>query len=143
MTDLCLYNTLTRKKERFESIDPKSVRMYTCGPTVYSHAHLGNMRPYVFADVLRRTLEYAGYDVVRYVEDLPNAPEDDRGLPDLSFAFYDRMIVFDNVKKTMDVVVTARIDGDSDVEQAYHEATRRVDDSLSDGCSRGLSDAWS
>jgi len=70
---------------------------------------------------------YAGYDVVRYTEHLPDAPLDDRGLPDLSFAFYDRMIVFDNVKKTMDVVVTARIDGDSDVEDAYHEATRRVD----------------
>jgi len=70
---------------------------------------------------------YAGYDVVRYTEHLPDAPPDDRGLPDLSFAFYDRMIVFDNVKKTMDVVVTARIDGDRDVEHAYAEATRRVD----------------
>ncbi len=43
---------------------------------------------------------YAGYDVVRYTEHLPNAPPDDRGLPDLSFAFYDRMVVFDNVNKT-------------------------------------------
>ena len=70
---------------------------------------------------------YAGYDVVRYVEDLPNAPEDDRGLPDLSFAFYDRMIVFDNISKTMYVVASARLDDESDVEKAYHEACGRVD----------------
>ncbi|MEX2315950.1 MAG: anthranilate synthase component I [Pirellulales bacterium] len=52
---------------------------------------------------------YAGYDTVRYVENLPNAPEDDRKLPDLSFAFYDHMIVFDNVQKTAIVVVLAKI----------------------------------
>jgi len=70
---------------------------------------------------------YAGYDVVRYVEDLPNAPEDDRGLPDLSFAFYDRMIVFDNISKTMYVVATARLEGESDLEKAYQDACGRVD----------------
>ena len=51
---------------------------------------------------------YAGYDTVRYVENLPNAPQDDRELPDLSFAFYDHMIVFDNVQKTVIVVVLAK-----------------------------------
>ena len=55
---------------------------------------------------------YAGYDTVRYVEHLPNAPPDDRKLPDLSFAFYDHMVVFDNVNKTMIVVAMARLDGD-------------------------------
>ncbi len=50
---------------------------------------------------------YAGYDTVRYVENLPNAPPDDRKLPDLSFAFYDHMVVFDNVQKTVIVVVLA------------------------------------
>ncbi len=73
---------------------------------------------------------YAGYDVVRYVEDLPNAPEDDRGLPDLSFAFYDRMIVFDNISKTMYVVATARLNDESDVEQAYRDACGRVDTTI-------------
>jgi len=53
---------------------------------------------------------YAGYDTVRYVEHLPNAPLDDRDLPDLSFAFYDHMIVFDNVQKTAVVVALAKID---------------------------------
>src|SRR3989304_1370112 len=54
---------------------------------------------------------YAGYDTVRYVEHLPNAPTDDRGLADLSFAFYDHMIVFDNVQKTAIVVALANVSG--------------------------------
>jgi anthranilate synthase component I len=71
---------------------------------------------------------YAGYDVVRYVENLPNAPPDDRRLPDLSFAFYDQMVVFDNVSKTMFVIVMARLDrGGGDRRAAYEEACRRVD----------------
>jgi cysteinyl-tRNA synthetase len=50
-----LYNTLTRRKERFEPLEPGRVGIYSCGPTVYSHQHLGNMRPYLFADLLKRT----------------------------------------------------------------------------------------
>jgi anthranilate synthase component 1 len=73
---------------------------------------------------------YAGYDVVRYTEHLPDAPEDDRKLPDLAFAFYDRMIVFDNVDKTMYVVVTARVDGPSDADRAYADAQRRLDQTV-------------
>ncbi len=69
---------------------------------------------------------YAGYDVVRYTENLPNAPEDDRGLPDLSFAFYDRLIVFDNVTKTMLVIVLADTQ-QHDAATSYSEAQRRVD----------------
>ena len=64
---LNLYNTLTGKKEEFKPIDPMEVRMYTCGPTVYNYAHIGNLRAYVFADVLRRTLEYSGYKVKQVV----------------------------------------------------------------------------
>ncbi len=72
---------------------------------------------------------YAGYDVVRYVENLPNAPTDDRGLPDLSFALYDRMVVFDNVSKTLFVISMARLDKNSgDVRAAYDDACRRVDE---------------
>jgi anthranilate synthase component 1 len=52
---------------------------------------------------------YAGYDVVRYAEHLPNAPRDDRKLPDMSFAFYDRMVIFDHVQKTILVVAHARV----------------------------------
>jgi anthranilate synthase component 1 len=71
----------------------------------------------------------AAYDSVRYVERLPHAPPDDLGLPDLSFAFYDRMVVFDNVTKAIDVVVLARIldDSPAGVERARAEACRRID----------------
>jgi anthranilate synthase component 1 len=68
---------------------------------------------------------YAGYDTVRYVEHLPHAPTDDRKLPDMSFAFYDHMIVFDNVQKTAIVVVLAKVQ--SDLKAAYAEGCRRVD----------------
>jgi cysteinyl-tRNA synthetase len=57
------YNTLTRKKEEFKPIKNKTVGLYTCGPTVYDYAHLGNLRTYIFEDVLKRTLEYNGYKV--------------------------------------------------------------------------------
>ena len=60
---LRVYNTLTRKKEEFKSIKPGFVGMYSCGPTVYKYAHIGNLRAYVFMDELRRVLEYDGYRV--------------------------------------------------------------------------------
>ena len=60
-----LYNTLTRKVEDFRSIEEGKVKIYTCGPTVYHYAHIGNMRNYVGHDVLVRTLEYLGYQVTR------------------------------------------------------------------------------
>ncbi|MBP6866137.1 MAG: cysteine--tRNA ligase [Candidatus Pacebacteria bacterium] len=59
------YNTLTRTKEEFVPIDPKEIRMYTCGPTVNNYAHIGNLRSYVFADILQKTLEYSGFEVKR------------------------------------------------------------------------------
>ena len=76
---------------------------------------------------------FASYDAVRYVDRLPNAPPDDLGLPDLSFAFYDRMVVFDNVNKTLDVVVLARIDDQTPEGRAaaYNDACRRVDATVS------------
>ena len=58
---LKVYNTLTRKKEDFVPIDEKCVRMYSCGPTVYSYAHIGNLRTYIFMDLIRRVLRYDGY----------------------------------------------------------------------------------
>ena len=58
-----LYNTLTQQKEAFIPIEPGKVRMYSCGPTVYNYFHIGNARPFIVFDVLRRFLEYIGYDV--------------------------------------------------------------------------------
>ncbi|MEA2030889.1 MAG: cysteine--tRNA ligase [candidate division Zixibacteria bacterium] len=58
-------NSFTRVKEEFRSIDKGKVRMYTCGPTVYNFAHIGNFRTYIFEDLLRRYLKYKGYDVTQ------------------------------------------------------------------------------
>ena len=60
-----LYNTLTRKQETFKSIEPGKVKMYTCGPTVYNYAHIGNLRTYISEDILEKSLIYIGYDVER------------------------------------------------------------------------------
>jgi len=60
---LKLYNTLTRKKQIFKPIKDKEVRMYVCGPTIYDYVHIGNLRAYVFSDILRRTLEINDYKV--------------------------------------------------------------------------------
>jgi cysteinyl-tRNA synthetase len=57
------FNTLTRRKEKFTPIEPEKVRMYTCGPTVYDYAHIGNFRAFLFEDLLKRWLEYRGYTV--------------------------------------------------------------------------------
>ena len=58
---LNLYNTLTRDKQEFKPLNQDEVRMYSCGPTVYSYAHIGNFRTYIFMDTLRRVLKYNGY----------------------------------------------------------------------------------
>src|SRR3989344_7000081 len=60
---LALYNFLTRKKESFRPLRTGTVGLYTCGPTVYNYAHIGNLRTYIFEDVLRRALEFGTYKV--------------------------------------------------------------------------------
>ncbi|MFB0613296.1 cysteine--tRNA ligase [Aurantiacibacter poecillastricola] len=67
MADLHLFNSLTRKLERFEPVHPGEARVYTCGPTVYNYPHIGNMRAYVFADVLGRTLSWKGYKLTHVI----------------------------------------------------------------------------
>ncbi|MCR5720638.1 MAG: cysteine--tRNA ligase [Lachnospiraceae bacterium] len=62
---LQFYNTLTKKVEKFVPIEEGKVKMYTCGPTVYHYAHIGNLRTYIEEDVLEKTLRYLGYDVKR------------------------------------------------------------------------------
>lgn len=65
--ELKLYNTLTRKKEIFEPITKDEVKMYTCGPTVYNYAHIGNLRSYVFPDLLKKVLTLIGYNVKQII----------------------------------------------------------------------------
>ena len=59
------YNTLTKKIEDFIPLEEGKVKMYTCGPTVYHYAHIGNLRTYIFEDILEKSLRYGGYDVTR------------------------------------------------------------------------------
>src|SRR6266478_6601340 len=69
---------------------------------------------------------YAGYDTVRYVEQLPRPPADDRGLPDLCFALYDRMVLFDQVNKTVLAVAHAHLGPGIDSREAYDRAASRI-----------------
>ncbi|MGD8345305.1 MAG: cysteine--tRNA ligase [Desulfobacterales bacterium] len=61
--DLYLYNSLMRRKQQFKPVKPGAVGLYTCGPTVYNYAHIGNLRTYIFEDILKRVLVYNGYAV--------------------------------------------------------------------------------
>lgn len=63
MQEIIFYNSLTREKEAFKPINGKKVAMYSCGPTVYNYAHIGNFRAYIFSDLVRRVLEDFGYEV--------------------------------------------------------------------------------
>jgi anthranilate synthase component 1 len=110
-----------RGEERFDSPDPLDELRRRLA--AFQSVHLPELPPFEGG-----AIGYAGYDVVRYVENLPNAPRDDRGLPDLSFAFYDRMVVFDNVSKTLFVIAMARLDETSDSRAAYDDACRRIDE---------------
>jgi cysteinyl-tRNA synthetase len=67
MTPLTLYNSLTRSPEPFRAIDPANVRVYSCGPTVYNYAHVGNLRAYVFTDTLARVLRWKGYPLTHII----------------------------------------------------------------------------
>lgn len=67
MADLELFNSLTRRQEPFVPVHPGEARVYTCGPTVYNYPHIGNMRAYVFADVLGRTLTFKGYKLTHVI----------------------------------------------------------------------------
>ena len=66
-TPLMLFNSLTRELEEFVPVHPGEARVYSCGPTVYNYPHIGNMRAYVFADVLGRTLSWKGYDLTHVI----------------------------------------------------------------------------
>jgi cysteinyl-tRNA synthetase len=89
VTKVSLYNTLTRRKEEFIPLDPANARVYTCGPTVYNYAHIGNLRTYIFEDLLRRTLARAGLPLthVMNVTDVGHLQSDaDEGEDKMSIA---------------------------------------------------------
>src|SRR5579864_7694668 len=107
--------------ERYTSADPiEDLRTLV---ERYRAAHLPGLPRFAGGAV-----GYAAYDSVRYTENLPNCPPDDRGLPDLAFAFYDRMVIFDHIRKTVLVVVQAHCQADADPRNAYSRAAERVDE---------------
>ena len=117
--------TTEGRVETFESDDPLGELERRVAD--YRPARLPELPPFTSGAV-----GYAAYDAVRYVERLPHEPADDLGLPDLDFAFYDRIVVFDNATKSIDVVVLARIDDPSPggIERAHAAACRRIDDTI-------------
>ncbi len=97
-----VYNTLTRQKEEFVPIEPGKVKMYVCGPTVYNFIHIGNARPYVVFDTVRRYLEYKGYEVT-YIQ---------------NFTDVDDKII----KKANEEHTTMNVISDRYIEEAFHDA---------------------
>ena len=69
-----VYNTLTKRKERLDTLEPNKIRMYVCGPTTYNFIHLGNARPLVVFDIIRRYLQYKGYEVT-YVQNFTDVDD--------------------------------------------------------------------
>lgn len=106
--------------EEFECQDPLEFLSKQLGNQ--SIAAVPELPPFVGG-----AIGYAGYDVVRYVEHLPNIPKDDRGLPDLDFGFYDQLVVFDHVNKTIMVVVLSHTTANCPTEDAYLQATQWID----------------
>src|SRR6202790_3530537 len=96
-------NAATGQTERLEHPDP--LRLLEEWLAKYRAPHLAGLPRFCGGAV-----GYAGYDTVRYVERLEKPPPDDRGLPDLSFALYDRMVIFDHISKTIAVVAHAHVD---------------------------------
>jgi anthranilate synthase component I len=107
--------------ECFQSDDPLEDMERLLKP--YSPVRHGPLPPFTGGAV-----GYAGYDAVRYIERLPNVPQDTLGLPDIYFAFYDTMVIFDHLNKTMMVVCNARLDEQRDAAAAYVRAIQRVNE---------------
>ncbi len=106
--------------EQFQSADP--LRDFERLLAQYRAVHLPGLPRFCGGAV-----GYAGYDIVRYSEHLPNAPDDDRYIPDMAFAFYDRMVIFDQINKTILVIAHTRPD-ERDPRSAYDRAAARVDE---------------
>jgi anthranilate synthase component I len=110
-----------RSVTRTESQHADPLRLLEDMLAVYRAPHLPTLPRFCGGAV-----GYAAYDAVRYVENLPNPPADDRGLPDLCFAFYDRMVIFDHLRKTIAVVAHAHVNP-NDLPGCYDRACARVD----------------
>ena len=100
---ICFFNTLTRKKEEFIPITPGTVKMYTCGPTVYDNAHIGNFRAFLFEDLLKRWLIYRGFKVTHImnltdIDDKTIKGSQKQGIPLRQFTDFYGKAFFEDIK---------------------------------------------
>lgn len=100
---ICLFNTLNRKKESFTPIQNGQVKMYTCGPTVYDYAHIGNFRAFLFEDLLKRWLQYKGYKVTHVmnltdIDDKTIKGSQKQGIPLRQFTDFYAAAFFEDIK---------------------------------------------
>jgi len=103
-TNICLFNTLTRKKEKFKPLTDSEVKIYTCGPTVYDYAHIGNFRAFIFEDLLKRWLVYRGFKVTHImnltdIDDKTIKGSQKQGIPLNKFTEFYVEAFFEDIKK--------------------------------------------
>ena len=101
--ELQFFNTLTRKKEKFTPISKGKVYLYTCGPTVFDYAHIGNFRAFIFEDLLKRWLEYNGFKVyhvmnITDVDDKTIKRSQKENMPLKEFTDYYSKAFFEDIK---------------------------------------------
>ncbi|MCL5877419.1 MAG: cysteine--tRNA ligase [Candidatus Bathyarchaeota archaeon] len=102
-TNICLFNTLTRKKETFVPLEAGKAKVYTCGPTVYDYAHIGNFRAFLFEDLLKRWLTYRGYKVTHImnltdIDDKTIKGSQKQGIPLRQFTDFYVKAFFEDIK---------------------------------------------
>ena len=116
---------------RFEIIRGEKTETLDCPDPLAKLAELTARHKAVHHGSLPRfaggAVGYVGYDIIRHYERLPNCPKDDRGLPDMVFGFYDTMVIFDHVLKTVQVVSNAHVGGGADLAAAYEQACSQID----------------
>jgi cysteinyl-tRNA synthetase len=100
---MCLFNTLSRKKEEFAPIESGQAKMYTCGPTVYDYAHIGNFRAFLFEDILKRWLQYRGYKVTHVmnltdIDDKTIKGSQKQGIPLRKYTDFYAAAFFEDIK---------------------------------------------
>ena len=124
MSRLQLYNTLGRQVVPFEPLTPEEARVYTCGPTVYNHAHIGNLRTFVACDLLRRSLEYLGYDVqqVMNITDVDDKIIEAAGKAEQPIDEYTKPFI-DSFFEALETLHVERV-------ERYPRATEHIDDML-------------
>ena len=107
---LRFYNTLTREVEEFNSIEVGTVRMYTCGPTVYDYPHIGNFRAYIFEDILRRYLRFKGFRVIQVMNITDVDDKTIRGAREAGVGFLSDTMVLE-IGHDLSVLATSRAMG--------------------------------